>query len=185
MDKYTFMIREPEFEKVAAEMMQMPTYCHERTPFFRLLLDSRVGYVSEYSDWRYDGQYYVAEAVLSGTKTLEKFKLRMTSDLTCLHDVLVFVSVKSSDKFGHYQIKNGFTRAGYSVKNDPTLIGQLKRQIRELDGSEDKVKVNIKEIAGEQDDLYERNSYAFFINENTYQKEGLMEAAELIALAAS
>jgi len=185
MDKYTFMIRESEFEKVAAEMMQMPTYCQEHTPFFRLLLDLKVGYVSEYRDWKFDGQYYVAEAVISGTKILDKFKLQMTSNLRSLHDVLVFVSVKSSDKFAHYQIKNGFTRAGYSVKNDPNLIGQLKKQIRELDGSEEKIKVNIKEVAGEMDDSYERNSYSFFINENTYEKACLIEAAELLSISNS
>lgn len=168
------------------EMSQTIKYCGQSYPIFEFILMKQVGRIEWYKDWEEIDGFYYSEVKFGSSMVLDKIK-KLTRDSEIMRGCRVSIYMTTSDKYGYYQVDNGFTDVGFSIKSEKFYYDKLVSDVKNIDTLGDKFKINLKEmmkigIYRFNKDVTGRNVYSFFVNSDRYQENLLTNSIDRLGI---
>ena len=111
------------------EMLQEVKYCDKKYNFFEYILISRVGRIEWYKNWYEIDGFYYCEVKFCSSMVLNKLK-KLTLDHEIMRGCRVDILMTTCDKYGYYQVENGFTDVGFSIKNEKIYYEKLVSDVK-------------------------------------------------------
>jgi len=183
----TFGIDSQTFNQhLKEEMAQNLQYCGRSYSLFHYVLEARVGRLRGVKEWYEKDGFYCYEASFYASKILDKIK-QLTLSEEIFRGCKVDLYMKTYDKFGYYQVDNGFTETGFSIKEEKFFLDKLIMDFHQMEGVMDTFKINLHESVGVPGEVYRdrdlgRKVYSFFVNKAGYDKKRLSDAIETFEL---
>jgi len=192
MTTITFSVPADSYvNSLRSEMGQQVTYCDKTLPFFKFVLISKVGQVGHYQDWTLEGDVYIARASFFNAMILDPIKtLTLDSEIFRSCDVDIFMTTRK--KYGYYQLKNGITHAGFSVKAYEYFYDKLLSDLSEVKAKNVAFKINLTEVVNSSNEYAlcmpengERKVYSLFSNSPEVAYSRMLSAANTLKVSKS
>lgn len=140
-----FKISAEQFNSILKdEMEQTIKYCGKDYSLFEYVLETKVGRIRWVKEWEVIEGFYYFEARFYSNMVLHKIKkLTLTHEL--LRNCNVSLYMTTSDKYGYFQIVNGFTSVGFCIKDSKWFYDKLIHDFTNIKSLGDNFNINLKQ----------------------------------------
>ena len=172
-----------------SEMEQQVTYCDKTLPFFEFVLMSKVGPIEQYQDWVLNGDVYTAQVSFYKSMILDSIK-RLTHGNEIFRGCDIDIFMTTREKYGYYQVNNGFTHGGFSVKSFEYFYDKLLSDLSLVRDKDTSFKINLTELVKSVDPytigipvVGERKVYSLFSNSPDIDYGRMLTAANTLKVS--
>lgn len=187
MSTIKFKINTQSFNQILREeMSQTITYSGKDYKFFEYVLSTKVGFIESYKDWEEIDGFYYSEVKFTRSMILDRIK-NLTTFNEIFRKCLVDVYMTTREKYGYYQIENGMTKVGFSIKDQVTFYDKLVNDSSNLEKVSDGFNISMSEtikryfnhVYTDSKELVSK-VYSLFVNDTDYESSRLNVAIELL-----
>lgn len=163
-----FVVDSKSFESnLESEMNQMIKYGGRYYSILEFVLKTRIGELRKMGNWNKEGDFYSLEVEFFKDMVLVDIR-KLTIGFEIFRDCVVDVLLKTKKKIGYYQVVDGSSRIGFSIKNESNYVNKLIEDVSKIDHLGNSFKISLTEtILTDRDDGecwggVEGNVYSFF-----------------------